>query len=118
MVYEGDAAAVEKELVLAGIEVVGPVVKMGKGWNAQVLVRIGDKQFKVTIDTGAARNFVKKQFVRDLLVDRGCADAVQGRHPGDRRIRIEGVHEGQQPSSGSIIDTVCKLTIQFLKGGY
>ena len=105
------------EPVRATMEALGPVVALGRGWNLTVLIRIGDQKFAAVLDTGAARNIIRTNFVKELMNHQGTKDSVVGRFRGDRTIYIAGVHSNAPLTSEMSISTVCKLRMQFLQAG-
>jgi len=98
-------------------ESLGPVVSMGRGWNLTVLVRVGDQKFAAALDTGAARNIIRAQLVKELMRYKGTTDSVVGRYRDDRTIHIEGVHANTPLTTDMSISTVCKLRMQFMQAG-
>jgi len=112
-----DPIRVQSELVDAGFVLEGPVKKMGRGWNAIVVVSVGAKKFRCVIDTGAARSLIRTSFAIDLAKDPSCSEYVRGFFRGDRMIRIEGVHKDQAVSDSSLVNVVCSVVLQFLTGG-
>ena len=63
------------EPVRATMEALGPVVALGRGWNLTVLIRIGDQKFAAVLDTGAARNIIRTNFVKELMNHQGTKDS-------------------------------------------
>jgi len=63
-----------------------PVVAMGRGWNCVVPVHIGGVRFRVTCDTGAARNLARVNFVDQLRKITRTKSFVGVRARGDRTI--------------------------------
>jgi hypothetical protein len=112
-----DPVRAQKELEAAGFTVEGPVMKMGRGWNAVVVVGIGSKKFRCIIDTGAARNLIRTSFAIDLALDPLCQKCAHGFFQGDRMIWIEGVHKEQTGGDATLVNVVCPVTLQFLTGG-
>jgi hypothetical protein len=105
------------EPVRTTAESLGPVVSMGRGWNLTVLVRVGDQKFAAVLDTGAARNIICTQLVKELMRYKGTTDSVVGRYRSDRTIHIEGVHANTPLTTDMSISTVCKLRMQFMQAG-
>lgn len=82
------------------------VVAMGRGFHCVVRVKVGSVSFRVTIDTGSARNLIRSSFAEKLRVNAKTRDAVVGRGRADKVINCTGICADMESSVLEFVSTV------------
>ena len=67
------------------------LLKVGRGYHCVVACWIGQQRFRLTVDSGCARNFVRTQFSRQLEKHPKTKDFLKERFTGDREINCVGI---------------------------
>ena len=80
-----------------------PVRDLGRGFHCVVRVQIGGKQFRCTLDIGAARSLVRKSFADQLRQNRSTRPGLVGRYRGKEAIMCEGVVKGMTTTPISVM---------------
>jgi hypothetical protein len=95
MSFGGEPArvAIEEPHRVAHYEYKEPLstYSVGRGYHAVVMCRVGSVTFRVTLDTGCARNFVRSSFMRQLESSKKTCQSVKGRKKGDVELNCVGI---------------------------
>ena len=83
---------------------------MGHGYHCVVPVTIGKHQFRLTVDTGAARSLVKTRFAEQLRKSPKTKDVVVCRAKADRPVSCSGSCEGME---SPVLEHVTRLALTF-----
>ena len=68
-----------------------PVVPTGRGFHCVVPVWIGGLRFRITLDTGCARSFIRKSFFEQLSKNSKTRSSIVGRFRGDEGLSCVGI---------------------------
>ena len=68
-----------------------PVVPTGRGFHCVVPVWIGGLRFRITLDTGCARSFIRKSFYEQLSKNTKTRASVVGKFRGDVQLEIRRI---------------------------
>ena len=71
-------------------------IPVGQGYHCVVSVYINEKRFRITLDTGCARNFIRSSFRDQLAKNSATSGAVLRRSQGDRPILCTGISKGME----------------------
>jgi hypothetical protein len=71
-----------------------PVVPTGRGFHCVVPVWIGGLRFRITLDTGCARSFIRKSFYEQLSKNTKTRASVVGKFRGDEDLSCVGIKKG------------------------
>ena len=67
------------------------IYKVGVGFHCVVVTWIGGVRFRITLDTGCARDFVRTAFREQLQKSGKTANSLLKRQEGDRMINCTGI---------------------------
>jgi len=105
--------AEEVEMARSSREAPKPERWLGRGWNLEVLVSIGDLPCAVLMDSGASRNIIKASFRRSLQNEADTKSHVLGPYQGERKISIAGIHSTEGLTTGNDISKIVDVTFRF-----
>jgi len=95
--------------VVLPTEQMGTVV-MGRGFHCVARCTIGSVSFRVTLDTGSARNLVRSSFAEKLRTNSKTRDAVLGRGRADKPVICTGICSDM---NSAVLEHVLNLRCRF-----
>jgi len=101
---------IQRERVMTMSEEPMPTIVMGRGFHCVVPVTIGSQQFRMTVDTGAARSLIKTRFATDLRRSVKTRDSLVLRAKADRPVSCIGICQGME---SPVLEHVTRINLSF-----
>jgi len=101
---------VQRERIMTMSEEPLPTIVMGRGFHCVIPVTVGSQQFRMTVDTGAARSLIKTRFASDLRRSPKTRDSVVLRAKADRPVSCIGICQGME---SPVLEHVTRLNLSF-----
>ena len=87
-----------------------PIIAMGRGFHCVIPVAVGSQQFRMTVDTGAARSLIKTRFAADVRRSVKTKDSVVLRAKADRPVSCIGICQGME---SPVLEHLTRLNLSF-----